>query len=148
LDTFGMQQGGTQYDGRAFSDQAASRNRPASGVGLDADWAIGHWNMRGEWQRFVMTYRAIPTFRESGAYAEVKRVLNPRWFVATRVGYLHSSVSSGDETFEGAVGFRVNRSQLVKTGYVVSRAQRDGTLQKAILVQIVTTVHPLALAWR
>jgi hypothetical protein len=131
-----------------FRGEAKPKDLAATGLGLDADWAIGHWNVRGEWQRFVMTYRAIPDFHDSGGYAEVKRVIDPRWFVAARVGYLHSNVLSGNETFEGAVGFRANRNQLVKAGYLVSRAQRDGSLKGTLLVQFVTTVHPLSLAWR
>lgn len=152
----GLRVGGSAYRGPYlnrhypyyFPGEAKPKDLPATGLGIDADWAVGHWNIRGEWQRFVMTYRAIPTFRESGGYGEVKRVLSPRWFVAARVGYIHSVVFSGSDTFEGAVGFRASRDELVKAGYLVTRAQRNGALDKMVLLQFVTTVHPLSLAWR
>jgi hypothetical protein len=131
-----------------FPGEAKPHDLPASGVGVDADWARGHWNVRGEWQKFVMSYKAIPTFHTNGAYLEAKRVLTPRWFIATRVGYTHSSAASGYQTFEGAVGFRPDAAQIVKVGYVVSRSQRNGDLDKALVLQIVTSVHPLSMAWR
>jgi hypothetical protein len=131
-----------------FPGEAKPKDLPASGAGIDVDWAIGHWNVRGEWQRFVMTYKAIPVFRESDAYAEVRRVLTPRWFLAGRVGYLHSNALSGADTFEAVIGFRPDRNQILKTGYIVSHAQGTGVLEKTLLVQLVTTLHPFSLAWR
>jgi hypothetical protein len=131
-----------------FPGEAKPHDLPASGVGVDADWATGHWNVRGEWQKFVMSYKSIPTFHTNGAYLEAERVLTPRWFVAARVGYTHSSAASGYQTFEAAAGFRPDAAQIVKAGYVVSRSQRNGDLDKALVLQIVTSVHPLSMAWR
>lgn len=121
---------------------------PATGVGIDADWAAGHWNVRGEWQRYLMTYRAIPDFRQNDGYVEAKRVLNARWFVAGRVGYLHTSVASGNQTYEGAVGFRAARYELIKAGYWVSQPQQNGETDKAFLFQFVTSVPSLSKAWK
>jgi hypothetical protein len=50
----------------------------------------GHWNAWGEVQRFQMDYRAIPTFTQHTGYAEVRRILSPRWYAASRVGYLRA----------------------------------------------------------
>jgi hypothetical protein len=131
-----------------FPGEAEPRDLPASGIGIDADWAAGHWNVHGEWQRFVMTYHVIPDFYQNTGYAEVKRVLNPRWFVAARIGYLHTSVLSGEETFECAAGFRPDSHQIVKAGYLVSRSQRTGDLAKTFVLQVVTSLHPFSMAWR
>ena len=131
-----------------FPGEAKPSSLPATGIGIDGDWAVGHWNIRGEWQRYLMTDRAIPNFREDAGYAEVKRVLNARWFVSGRVGYAHSNVASGNQTFEAAAGFRVGRNELIKAEYFVSRAQRNGALEKTLLMQFVTTVHPLSMAWK
>jgi hypothetical protein len=131
-----------------FPGEALPRDLPASAVGVDGEWAAGHWNVRGEWQRFVMSYQVIPTFFESAAYGEVRRVLHPRWFVAARVGYLHTSLCSGAQSYESAVGYRPNSHQIVKAGYIVSRSERTGGLDKELMLQVVTTVHAPSLVWR
>ncbi len=131
-----------------FPGEAKPRDLAGSGVGIDGEWAAGHWNVRGEWQRFVMAYRLIPTFTESTAYAEVKRVIHPQWFVAARAGYLHDMYSSGSESLEAAVGYRPNSHQIVKAGYTISRGQGTGTIDRMFAMQVVTTIHPRSLAWR
>ncbi|MCC6365094.1 MAG: hypothetical protein IT165_16395 [Bryobacterales bacterium] len=57
--------------------EADPRQLPASGLGIDVQWGYGHWNFNGEWQRFQMDYRAIPTFHQHTGYAEARRVLHP-----------------------------------------------------------------------
>jgi hypothetical protein len=131
-----------------FPGEANPISLPATAIGVDGEWAAGHWNMHGEWQHFVMAYAVIPTFRQSTGYWEVKRVLNPRWFVAVRAGYLHTSFVSGAEAYEGSVGFRPNGLQIIKAGYAVSRSQQDGTLDKTFVVQVVTAIHPPSLVWQ
>ncbi|HWF11167.1 MAG TPA: hypothetical protein VG297_22010 [Bryobacteraceae bacterium] len=121
---------------------------PASAGGVDVEWARGHWNVYGEWQRFAMTYHQSPTFRDDAGYVEAKRVLHPRWFVAARAGYLHGSYQSGGETYETAVGYRPNAHQLIKLGYSIERQRGSGSLEPVFGVQIVTMLHPLSLAWR
>ena len=108
----------------------------------------GHWNLYGEWQKFELNYHAIPTFREDAGYAEARRVLHPRWYVAARAGYLHTSYHSGGETYEASVGFRPNLHQLIKVGYSVQRNRDAGDFYSILGVQVVTMLHPLSLAWR
>jgi hypothetical protein len=123
------------------------RDLPASAGGADVEWARGHWNLYGEWQRFAMTYHVIPTFREDAGYLEAKRVLHPRWFVAARAGYLHGTYQTGGETYEASVGYRPNARQLIKAGYSVERVRASGELDRVFGIQLVTMLHPLSLAW-
>jgi hypothetical protein len=127
--------------------ESSPRDLPATAVGADVEWARGHWNLYGEWQRFEMNYHAIPTFREDAGYIEARRVLHPRWFVAARAGYLHTSYQSGGETYEASVGFRPNAHQLIKAGYSVQRNSDAGDFYRMFGVQVVTMLHPLSLAW-
>ena len=53
--------------GHGRSGEAKPRELPGSAYGVDAAWGKGHWNVTGEWQRFIMTYRAIPTFTSSAS---------------------------------------------------------------------------------
>ena len=99
-----------------FPGEARHRDLPATGLGVDGEWARGHWNARGELQRFVLAYRLLPTFRETAGYAEVRRVLNLRWFVAARADYLHNKY--GVNAFELAAGYRPNRSQLISQAII------------------------------
>ena len=130
-----------------FPGESSPRDLPATAVGADVEWARGHWNVYGEWQRFEMNYHAIPTFREDAGYFEAKRVLHPRLYIAARAGYAHTSYRSGGETYEGSVGFRPNSRQLIKVGYSVQRNDDVGDFYRMLGVQVVTTLHPLSLAW-
>jgi hypothetical protein len=123
-------------------------NLPASGYGVDGEWDKGHWNTTGEWHRFDLAYYVIPTLREEAGYIEVKRVLHPRWYVAERSGYLHTSYGFGGETYEAVAGYRPNAHQIVKMGYGIEHVLPVGNLAKTFTVQLVTTLHPLSLAWR
>jgi hypothetical protein len=130
-----------------FPGESSPRDLPATAVGADVEWARGHWNMYGEWQRFEMNYHAIPTFREDAGYLEAKRVLHPRWYIAARAGYLHGSYKSGGETYEASVGFRPDSFQLIKVGYSVQHNSDVGDFYRILGVQLVTSLHPLSLAW-
>jgi hypothetical protein len=128
-----------------FPGESPPRELPATAGGIDVEYAHGHWNIQGEWQRFVMTYHAIPTFRENAGYAEVRRVLNPRWYVAGRAGYLHGYYGSGREQYEAVAGFRPNAHQLIKIGYTLGHDK--GGADSTWTAQLVTTIHPLSMAW-
>jgi hypothetical protein len=96
----------------------------------------------GEVQRFVLPYVAIPTFRETAGYVEVKRVLSPRWYVAVRNGYSSANASGQLQTLESVAGFHLNRLELIKVSYEYEHystgSQRnDNTLG----IQFVTTLH-------
>jgi hypothetical protein len=130
-----------------FPGESRPRDLPATAGGVDVEWAQGHWNLYGEWQRFEMNYHAIPTFRQDAGYLEARRVLHPRWFVAARAGYLHGSFQTGGETYETSVGFRPNAFQLLKVGFSVEHPNSPGLLDRTFGIQLVTMLHPLSLAW-
>src|SRR5579871_339583 len=132
-----------------YPGEIAPKKLPASGVGVDVQWGAGPWNVSGEWQRFVMQYTAIPNFVQQSGYAEFKRTLGPRWYVATRLGYLRANAYPAPNTYEMAVGYRPNRNQLVKVEYEIQESPViRGTLSNTLAVQLVTTLKPLGFAWR
>ena len=135
-------------DNRYYFPGLPMRDLPASAWGTDVAWARGHWNVQGEWHRFDLAYNVIPTLREEAGYTEARRVLHPRWYVAGRAGYLHTSYGFGGETYEAVAGFRPNTHQLIKAGYELARNSKSGALSGAVTFQLVTTVHPLSLAYR
>jgi hypothetical protein len=106
----------------------------ASGFGIDAQWYGGPWSVEGEWQHF---HFGVPGFIQSptltGAYIQMKRILSPRLFVAARsnwqmpggatdsFGTHAGQTDDHQETEEIAVGYRINRLQLLKTGFSFSQ---------------------------
>jgi hypothetical protein len=125
-----------------FPGEANPSQLPAWASGLDVNWTHRHTNVQGEWQKFVMTYKAIPTFRESAGYGEVKQVLGPRWFLAARYGYSNSKPAGREQRIETAAGFRLFRFELIKIGYErthysIGSESNDNTFA----VQFVTTLH-------
>jgi len=135
---------------------------PATGFGLDAQWARGRWSTSGEWQWFRFAY---PNFRQSPSssfgYAEVKAVLNARTYLAARAGYQRNSRvadswEQSDESFapnvqsyEFAVGIRPNRRQLLKVGYEWLRGEYvSGTRDNVFGIQLVTSIQALSKALR
>ena len=131
---------------RYFPGEAKPRDLPGSGYGLDVQWGRGHWNANGEWQRFVMEYRAIPTFTRTVGYAEARRVLHPRWYAAARATYMRPSRGAGLEVYELALGFRPSARQLVKVGYQVQHGPAiRGTLGNTLAVQYVIGARPVAI---
>ena len=105
-----------------FPGEAKPKDLPGTGYGLEVQWGRGPWNAYGELQRFVLTYRAIPTFREDAGYGEVRRVLTPRWYLASRLGYLRSNATRAVQLLESAVGYRPDTWQLIKFGYELEHA--------------------------
>ena len=133
---------------------------PATGAGLDAQWARGRWSTSGEWQWFRFDY---PNFTHSPttsfAYGEVKAVLNARTYLAARAGYQRNSRvadswGQSDESFapnvqsyEFAIGVRPNRWQLLKIGYEWLRGEDIwGTRDNVFGIQLVTSIHALCKA--
>jgi hypothetical protein len=130
-----------------FPGEARPRDLPATAYGVDVQWGRGPWNVYGEWQRFQMDYRAIPTFREHTGYAEGRWVLSPRWYVATRAGYLRANAFAGRQAYEFVGGFRPNRYQLAKVGYeIIQCPSVRGTLGNTFAVQLVTTFRAISIA--
>lgn len=139
-----------------------ARDFPATGTGLDVQWARGRWSTNGEWQWFRFDY---PGFRISPsasiAYAEVKAVLTPRIYAALRVanqrnGQVAGLTEPASETFQAnvqsyefAIRYRPNRWQLLKLGYEWLRTSEvSGTRDNVLGVQLVTSIQPLSKAWR
>jgi hypothetical protein len=105
------------------------RNFPASGLGMDAQWSRGAWSLQGEWQHFHFD---LPGFVVSPSlnaeYAQVKRIVSPRLFLAARAAAQHfgriadnSGVSASHFTgprqvYELTAGYHLNRQQLLKVG--------------------------------
>ena len=127
-----------------FPGEAEPKDLPGSAYGVDVQWGRGPWNAYGELQKFHFVYHAIPTFNENTGYVEVRRTLNPRWYVATRIGYMRSNAEPAVNAIEGAVGFRPNRFQLLKAGYQVEYTPGTrGSLDSVLAVQLVTLLRPL-----
>jgi hypothetical protein len=130
-----------------FPGESPPRDLPAHAFGLDVEWGQGHWNAWGELQHFVMEYHVIPTFRQNTGYAEVRRVLNPRWYAAARVGYLAPVGYPASQTYELAAGFRPNAHQLIKLGYTVQQgAEYPGTQGNVAAIKFVTSFRAISLA--
>ncbi|HXE07481.1 MAG TPA: hypothetical protein VN612_06275 [Acidobacteriaceae bacterium] len=125
-----------------FRGEANPNTLPAHAFGFDGQWARGHWNVQGEWQQFVMTYTAIPDFREQAGYGEVKRSLGPRWYAAARLGYSSANASGNAERLETAAGYRPGRNELLKVNYEYDHFSL-GThkANNTLAVQFVTTLH-------
>ena len=128
-----------------FPGEANPSKLSATGLGLEVNWAHGHTSAQGELQKFAMPYQAIPTFRESAGYFEVRQVLSPRWYIAARNGYSSANASGNVQCLENAVGFRVNRVQLIKVAYEYEH-YGTGTQHNdnALAIQFVTTLHKSA----
>jgi hypothetical protein len=108
---------------------ATIRNFPASGLGIDAQWSRGAWSLQGEWQDFHFD---LPGFlvspSETAEYAQVKRIVSPRLFLAARAAAQHfgriadnsgvsvSHFTGPQQVYEVTAGYHLNRQQLLKAG--------------------------------
>lgn len=105
------------------------RSFQASGLGLEVTWARGPWAMEGEWMHFRFE---LPNFvispSESAAYAQVKRIVSPRVFVAARASVSHpndvidaagiaGAFAARQQSYEVGAGYRLSRVQLLKAGF-------------------------------
>lgn len=130
-----------------FPGEADPHELPASGYGIDVQWARGPWNVYGELQRFQFAYRVIPTFSQHTGFGEVRRVLSPRWYVAARAAYQRMNLAPGRETYELAAGFRPNTHQLIKFDYMIQNGPTiRGSLGNVAAISIVTTFHPISIS--
>jgi len=136
---------GLRVGASAYYGTANPVTHGARAVGADVQFAHGHWYTNGEIQHFVFPWKAIPTGRTQAGYVEVKRVLTPRWYVATRTGYEHAYFGRM-ESYQFAAGFRPGANQLIKLDYRLDR--EDGENHATVAVEFVTAVHPLSIAFR
>jgi hypothetical protein len=138
------------------------RDYPASGIGVDVQWARGHWNTSGEWQRFEYSSPNLtkgPSMISS--YVEAKRILTPRFYVAGRAGWFQpggaqdtnglstDKFSASIASYELGGGCWLNRYQLIKASYEWLRIENlAGTKTNVLGVQFVTTFHALDQVFR
>jgi hypothetical protein len=130
-----------------FPGEAPPRELPATGYGLDVQWGRGPWNAYGELARFQMTYKSIPTYNVRTGYAELRRVLNPRWYAAARAGYTHPRGYPGSESYETAVGFRPAANQVLKFGFTCEPCSSAPTYHM-VMVEFVTSFRAFGFAAR
>ncbi len=137
-----------------------SGDYPASAVGFDVEAAHGHWSVTGEWDRFVFDFPHVTTPAPvKMGYAEVKRVLTPRWYSAVRLNYQTDGYSVTDgvtsattafpnrQYYEVAVGFRPDRFQLLKIGYEWAEVQNGEVNHDNVFgIQFVTSFNGLSKA--
>jgi len=115
---------------------------PANALGIDVSWAYRHTAAQGELQKFVMPYTLIPKFRETAGYGELRQVLAPRWFVATRYGVSTTSATGKVQNLETSIAFRPDRYQILKVGYELEHySQKSQANDQMLAIQIVTTIH-------
>ena len=151
-----------ENDVKALLDSGRSvRDYPAVGIGTEVQWGRGRWNAVAEWQRIEFNY---PGFEKppavSSAFLELKATLNPRFYAAFRGGYESNGSVKDDsggeaehflpnrQSYEFAVGYRVNRFQTLKVGYEVFRTTDvPGSQDNVFGVQFVTSVHALSKAF-
>jgi len=166
----GFRVGGSVFQGPYLNQAVAAflppgktvSDFPATGAGLDAQWARGRWSTSGEWQWFHFDspgFRISPS--TSIAYAEVKAVLTPRFYAALRVAdqrngrvadfthWTSEPFEANVQAYEFAIGYRPDRWQLFKIGYEWLRSNDvPGTRDDVLGVQLVTSIQPLSKAWR
>ncbi len=137
------------------------RSFPASGLGVDVQWARGHWSATGEWQRFVYNFPGFPQAPSvASTYGEAKRVLTPRLYLAGRAGWLKpggatdSTGASTDEfapwiaSYELGGGWWLNRHQLLKASYEYLKIENVGGTKTNVLgFEFVTTFHAVDQAF-
>jgi len=137
------------------------RSFPASGLGLEIQWARGHWTTSGEWQRFVYDYPGFPQAPSVvSTYGEAKRTLSPRFYLAGRIGWLKpggATDSSGASTaqiapwiasYELGGGWWLNRHQLLKGSYEWLKIQNFPETETNVFgIEFVTTFHAVDQAF-
>ena len=124
------------------------RTLPATGLGVDAQWGRGPWNVNAEWQRFQMDYHAMPTFIEDSRLRRSPPACSARAGTWPRASaYVSEHMFAGWRWYEAAVGYRPGRHELVKVDYEAKQGTDIyGAQQNTLAVQFVTTLGPLSFA--
>jgi hypothetical protein len=153
--------------GRLLPRGTTVHDFPATGLGIDGQWARGRWSIDGEWQRFQFD---LPGFvrspSEQVAYVQGKAILSPRMFVAARATVLYfgrvrdtcgvsaNHFAAPQQAYEFAFGYRPNRHQLIKTGYEwINRNEPSlnagsGSRGSVFQVQLLTTLTAFSRAFQ
>jgi len=123
---------------------------PATGYGIDIQFAKGKWNANGELQRFQFPYRATPYFFNTSGYAEVKYRAGPRWYLAGRAGRRSRTGFPGkDESYETVVGVNLAPGHLLKFGFQTQRGERtNGLRDRVFAVQYAFRFDALNIPFR
>ena len=136
------------------------RDYPATGLGVDAQWARGRFSTTGEWQwhQFDFPNFLIAPAIKSG-YVEVKATLTPRFYTAFRAAARwHNEPEDAVEkstgpfqpnlqTYEMAVGFHVDHFQTLKLGYEWMQTKDFfGNHVNVLGMQFVTSIDSLSKA--
>jgi hypothetical protein len=138
------------------------RTYPETGLGVDVQWARGRWSAEGEWQRFQFDYpRFLTSPAVSYGYVELKAILSPRFYAATRLGNQRynavedARVTSADpflpgrRSYEFALGYRPNRRQLLKAGYQRLRLEGASAVSdNVVAIQLVTRFPTISKSFR
>lgn len=146
----------------SFSPGYGATDFPATGIGVDVQWARGYWSANGEWDRFVFEYPNFTVAPSAGfGYFQVKRILSPRWYAALRAGYqtdnhpVYENVRSSTtflpnrQAYEIAVGYRPNRLMLVKAGYEWVNVEGGPRGQGNVFgMQFITSINSLSRAFK
>ena len=139
-----------------------ARDYSASAVGADLEWSLGRWSARAEWFRAKFPYpRLFTPATVHAGYGEVKATVTPRLYAAFRANWqMHNRVEDRNgrspqpfqpniQVYELALGFRVNRLQLLKVGYEWLHTDGvSGSQNNVFGVQFVTSVYSLSKAIR
>ncbi|HEY6293645.1 MAG TPA: hypothetical protein VI455_18995 [Terriglobia bacterium] len=158
----GFRVGVSAYDGAWLNDSmkpllppgSTVRDFPGSGLGIDAQWARGHWNADGEWQHFVFHFPPSSAPACNFGYAELKRIISPRWYSAVRVNYQENNKQASGflldrQAYEVTLGFRPNRFELLKVGYEWAPLEGAPQIHDNVFgVQFITSIDALSHAFK
>jgi hypothetical protein len=138
------------------------RSFPASGLGIDGQWARGRWSVSGEWQRFWFdspNFTTAPSV--NSGYAEAKSILTPRIYLAARAGWLGTGAvadksgasanqfASTLRSYELGVGYWLGRNELLKGSYEwLEIAGSSGTRTNVLGAEFVFRFNSLAWSLR
>ena len=137
------------------------RSFPASGLGLDVQWARGRLSATGELQafRFDAPNFVVPPRILSG-YAELKVRLTPRFYAAVREGFLKtepvldsqgvaaSEFAPALQTTEVGVGCWLHPRVLAKVSYEFAQsAGSAGSMNNVLGMQVVASFRQLQQAF-
>jgi hypothetical protein len=138
------------------------RSFPATGRGLDVQWARGRLSADGELQNFRFD---APNFVKApeitAGYAELKARLTPRLYAAVREGFLKTGmvldtvgVSASEfaptlRATEAGLGCWLHPRVLLKVSYEWSQsAGSTGSRQNVLGIQLVASFRQLQWGWR
>ncbi len=124
------------------------KDLPASGCGIDVQFARGHLDLSGELQYHRLPYTMIPTLERHVGYIQARYAFRPRWFVAARWGGESSITPINYRVGEAIIGYRPNRRQIIKAGYELLRSEDyRGASGGVIGIQLVTRFNAFERAF-